>query len=93
VGRTSYIYRPFKPIALGFYRPIAISFISINYKLCKSEVISFVSLIDHYDIQFKIIGIGPLTLSTPTKVAPTLFPYSDVDSKKGIYKSIQRLYT
>jgi hypothetical protein len=72
VGRTSYIYRPFRPIALGLYRPIATGFISLNHRLRKPEVIGFVSLIDHYDVQFKVVGIGPLTPPTPTKVAPTL---------------------
>jgi hypothetical protein len=71
VGRTSYIYRPFRPIALGLYRPIATGFISLNHRLRKPEVIGFVSLIDHYDVQFKVVGIGPLTPPTPTKVAPT----------------------
>jgi hypothetical protein len=65
VGRTSYIYRPFRPIALGLYRPIAIGFISLNHRLRKPEIIGFVSLIDHYDIQFKVVGIGPTYLTYP----------------------------
>jgi hypothetical protein len=80
VGRTSYIYRPFSPIALGLYRPIATGFISLNHRLRKPEVIGFVSLIDHYDVQFKVVGIGLLTPPTPTKVAPTAPFLTTVDA-------------
>jgi hypothetical protein len=50
VGRTSCIYRPFRPIALGLSGLFATGFISLNNRLRKPEVIGFVSLIDHYDI-------------------------------------------
>jgi hypothetical protein len=51
---------------LRLYRPIATGFISLSHRLRKPEVIGFVSLIDHYDVQFKVVGIGPLTPPTPT---------------------------
>jgi hypothetical protein len=57
---------------LRLYRPIATGFISLSHRLRKPEVIGFVSLIDHYDVQFKVVGIGPLTPPTPTSTAPFL---------------------
>jgi hypothetical protein len=68
-SRTSYIYRPFRPIALGLYRPIATGFISLNHRLRKPEVIGFINLIDHYDIQFKVVGTYSIY---PTSTAPFL---------------------
>ena len=71
VGRTSCIYRPFRPIALGLSGLFAIGVIGLNHRLRKPEVIGFASLIDHNDVQFKLVGIGPPAPPTPTKVDPT----------------------
>jgi hypothetical protein len=54
-------------------------FIGLNHRLRKPEVIGFVSLIDHYDVQFKVVGISP---PTPPKVGLQQYHFKGVRKKK-----------
>ncbi|PQE07814.1 ankyrin repeat-containing protein [Rutstroemia sp. NJR-2017a WRK4] len=62
---TCFLYRHVQrhsgPIALGLPGLFVTGVVGLNYRLRKPEVIGFVSLIDHYDVQFKVVGIGPPT--------------------------------
>jgi hypothetical protein len=55
-------------IFIGLSGLFATGIVGLNHRLRKPEVIGFVSLIDHYDVQFKVVGTCP---TYPTSAVPT----------------------